>query len=338
MKLSGDPLRFCAAPDKAFRAALIYGGNSLLIAESIRLLQESWLPAEKNDFALTVFDGDDIKSNPTLLIDEMTSFGFFASQKVILVKNAGDTTTRIAQEALALPDAGHRLILQADILGTKSTLRAWAEKETVKDVACLPCYEFEGPSLVRFVQGQFQRHGATITADAVTWLADRLGPELSSLDGTIAQLMDYVGGEKPAITLQHVEALLVDQAEHQIDALIQAIAESQAGLFDRILYSLVDSGTSLVTVIRYVQNYFYRLRTIQALIADGSTAEQAIAQLRPPLFFKLKPAILRQYRTWPLEKIDRLLAECLFVESQLKKTGTPEVALFQQRFLRVMGV
>lgn len=336
MKVSGDPLRYCAAPDKAVRAVLLYGPNRALIEEAALTLRQKLFPSGTDDFSHVVFNADELKANPGLLSDELASFGFFAAKKLIHIKDAGDGMARAVQEALALPDAGHFLLLEAEALGPKSTLRAWAEKSDV--AASVPCYEFEGPALARFVQAQFQKQQATIARDAALLMIDRLGGDLSGLSGIIAQAIDYVGGDKPVIKLDDIEKLLVDQAEQALDAIVQSVADAKPEIFDRVLHSMHESGMSMVAVTRALQNYFYKLRTVQAEVKSGTSQEAALAQLRPPLFFKTKPHFVRHLRLWPLEKIDRVLAECLYLESQCKKTNVPDLMLVQQRLLRVMGV
>ena len=336
MKISGDPLRFCAAPDKNVRVILLYGPNRALIEEAVATAKQKLLPKDADDFAHVVLDGDAVQRNPQLLLDEWASFGFFAAKKLIHIKEAGDGLSRLLAEATTLPDAGHMLLLEAGILGPKSTLRAWAEK--AETAASVPCYEFDGPALTRFIQAQFQKYNAAIDGDAVAMLIDRLGGDMSMLQGVIAQSIDYVGGDKPKITLPDIEKLLVDQADQELDWLVQSVADSKADVLDRALHGLHDSGVTMIAITRALQNYFYRLRTVQAQTKSGMSQEAALAQLRPPLFFKLKPHFVRHLSRWPMERIDRVLAECLYLESQCKKTGTPEVALVQQRLLRVMGV
>ncbi len=336
MKISGDPIRYCAAPDKNVRVVLLYGPNRALIEEAVATLKSKLLPKDADDFANVVLNGDAVKDDAQLLLEEWAGFGFFAKKKVIHIKEASDVHARLLNECTQLPDAGHFMILEAEALGPKSVLRAWAEKADM--AAAVPCYEFDGPALSRFVQAQFQKQGATILSDAVALLVDRLGGDVSALQGVIAQAIDYVGGDAPKITLETIEKLLVDQAEQELDQAVQSVADVKAEQLDRILYGLNESGVTMIAVTRAVQNYFYRLRTVQAEIKSGRSQEAALALLRPPLFFKVKPHFVRHLNRWPLERIDRVLAECLYLESQCKKTGTPEVALVQQRFLRVMGV
>lgn len=335
MKITGDPLRFCAAPAKETRAILLYGPNNALIGEATLTLKNHLFPKGADDFAHVVINADELKDNPSRLADELASFGFFAAKKLVHIKGAGDTMTKAIQDALSLPDAGHFLLVEAEALGPKSPLRSSAEKSDV--MASVPCYEFDAAALSRFVQMQFQKQETMIDGQATLLLIDRLGGDVSVLPGVIAQLKDYVGGDKPSVKLEHVEAMLVDQAEHEMELAVQSIADVKTAEMDRILYGLHESGTSMVAVLRALQYYFYKLRSVQAEIKNGTSQDAALAQLRPPLFFKTKPHFIRHLRNWPLERIDRMLATCLYLEGECKKTSTPEMPLVQQHLLRAIG-
>ncbi len=330
MKIS-DPLGFAANPPGGLRAALLYGPNRALVTEAIAVLRKAFLPNGYDDFSYVVMSADDLKDNPTRLSDEMSSFGFFAGKKLLHVKNIGDSLIKPIIEAIAAPDAGHFLILEADELPSKSGLRAWAEK--ADEVACAACYAMEGAALNRFVQGQFKKYNATIASDALTLLLDRLGTDLSPLNGVITQLCDYVGGDNPKITHDHVEAMLMDQAEQEFDNVTSALGDGDLQKLDRALNVLHETGTPMVAVLRVLQSYFYKLRGVQATIADGTSMDEALGKVRPPLFWKTKPAFVRHLRAWPMARLDAGLREFVTLEAACKKTGTPDLALVQQRLI-----
>jgi len=334
MKISGDPLQYCSKIPGTMRAVVLYGPNKMLIGEAVALLQKNFLGAgEQNDFATVTITPETLKQNPTAIGDEFSSFGFFASKKFIHLKDGDDVFVKPVQDALSLPKAGHFIVIEAEELTPKSALRIWAEK--TQDIACIACYMMEGAALQRFVSGQFQQQNVKISNDAVTMIIDRLGNDLSALKNLIPQLIDSAGGTTTPIQLDHVEALLVDQAEQELDSVTQAVADKNPVTLDRALHNLDASGTSMIAVLRVLQNYFYRLRTVQVALKNGEGIEGAMMKLRPPVFFKMKNAFSRHLRSWPLPAIDVALQEFVQLEAACKKTGTPELSLVQFRLLRL---
>lgn len=331
MKITTDPLAYCRQLPATLRAVLLYGPNKSLAQEGVALAQKSFLKDEKNDFSVTVVTPDLLKQNPTLLGDELSSYGFFATKKLVHIKNADDVILRPLQEALTAPDAGHFIVIEADELGPKSTLRAWAEKSP--DVAALACYMLEGANLQRFIANQFQQQNARISNDAVMLIIDRLGNDLSPLKNVIAQLISFAGGDQPAITIDHVEALLVDQAEQEMDILIQAVADANMPQLDRALHTLESSGTAIVAILRSLQYYFYRLRTMQVSLSNGEDLDSLMKRMR--IFFKLQPVMKRHLRNWNITRIDGALTEFTRLEAACKKTGTPELLLVHHRLMRL---
>lgn len=331
MKVTTDPLQYCRAIPKGIRAVLLYGPNTALIEEGVALAKKSVLTEEQNDFSVVTVTPETLKHNPNIIAEELSSYGFFASKKLLHLKDADDPFVKPMQSALTEPDAGHFVVIQAEELGPKSALRAWAEK--ANDVAAIACYMLEGANLARFVQTQFQQSNARINSDATQMLIDRLGNDLTPLKNLIQQLISFVGGENPQITADHVEALLVDQAEQEMDVVIQAVAEANMPQLDRALNTLHDSGTAMVAVLRSLQYYFYRLRQIQLALRDGEDFKMLMKRMR--VFFKQEPAIKRQLRTWPVTRIDQALTEFTRLEAACKKTGTPELLLVHHRLMRL---
>lgn len=333
MKITTDPLQYCRTVPNGMRAVLLYGPNRLVIQECVQFLQKAFLPEDKNDFSVVTVTPDQLKQNPTLIADELSSFGFFASNKLIHIKEADDPVLKFIQPALELPNAGHFLVIEAEELSPRSALRQWGEK--TNDVACLACYMLDGAKLIRFVQDQFIAQGAKISGDAVALIIDRLGNDLSALKNLVPQLMDFVGGKNPVITIDHIEALLVDQAEQEMDGVTQSVADRNMAVLDRALHNLAASDVSMVAVLRMLQYYFYRLRLVHAAVHNGKSAEEGMAQLKPPVFFKMKTSFQRHLRSWNLAQIDEALSEFTALEAACKKTGTPELNLVQFRLMRL---
>lgn len=331
MKITTDPLQYCRAIPKGMRAILLYGPNTALIEEAIAQAKKSFLSEDQNDFSVVTTTPSELKQNPSFLAEELSSYGFFASKKLLHIKDADDAIVKQLQGAMDEPDAGHFIVIQGDELGPKSTLRAWAEK--AKDAASLACYMLEGANLQRFIQAQFQQQNARISNDATTLIIDRLGNDLTPLKNIIGQLISYVGGDAPNIQIDHVEALLVDQSEQELDMVVQAVADANMPQLDRAINTLNDSGMTMIAVLRALQNYFYRLRVIHLALNDGEDFKLLMKRLR--VFFKQEPSIKRQLRTWPLSRVDGALNEFTRLEAACKKTGTPELLLVHHRLMRL---
>lgn len=331
MKITTDPLQYCRAVPKNIRAVLLYGPNTALIQEGVALAKKSFLGDGQNDFSVVTITPDMLKQNGALLGDELSSYGFFATKKLVHLKDAEDALVKPLQAALEAPDAGHFIVIQAEELGPKSTLRAMAEKSP--DIAAMACYMLEGANLQRFIQGQFQQNQAKISSDAVMMLIDRLGNDLTPLRNVIQQLIAFVGGDAPVVQVEHVEALLIDQAEQEMDVVIQSVADADMPQLDRALHTLHESGVAMVAVLRSLQYYFYRLRQIHLALKEGEDFKLLMKRLR--VFFKQEAAIKRQLRFWPVTRIDAALVEFTRLEAACKKTGTPELLLVHHRLMRL---
>jgi DNA polymerase-3 subunit delta len=76
-----------------------------------------------------------------------------------------------------------------------------------------------------------------------------------------------------------------------------------------------------------VARHVHRLHLAAALMAKGSSAQEAIASLRPPVFYKLQDAFRTQLRAWPAAKLAQALRLLIDTELACKATGAPAEAL-----------
>jgi len=62
-------------------------------------------------------------------------------------------------------------------------------------------------------------------------------------------------------------------------------------------------------------------------VAKGSSPGDALSSLRPPVFFKSRPAFERALRLWPAPALAAAGDALLEAERQTKTTGMPDVAI-----------
>ena len=64
-----------------------------------------------------------------------------------------------------------------------------------------------------------------------------------------------------------------------------------------------------------------RLHEICKISASEGSYEQALEGLRPPIFWKDKPVILQQLKTWSLKKLEEILIKIGETEILMKKNS-----------------
>ena len=79
-----------------------------------------------------------------------------------------------------------------------------------------------------------------------------------------------------------------------------------------------------------------RLYSVKKLIMEGVAENQAMTQLRPPVFFKNIPIFQQHLRQWSEQALLSVMATLTRIEAESKKTGAPAELLCRQ-FLTLAG-
>ena len=81
--------------------------------------------------------------------------------------------------------------------------------------------------------------------------------------------------------------------------------------------------------------HFQRLHLAAGLMAQGKTAEQAVAALKPPVNFRYTGAVRSQLRAWPPDRLATALTLLTDAEIDCKTSGPPPEAVAGRVFLRL---
>jgi DNA polymerase-3 subunit delta len=177
--------------------------------------------------------------------------------------------------------------------------------------------------------------GLAAEQDALDFLVAHLGADRQVSRREIEKLVLYMGdapaengrNEKRTVTLDDVRACIGDVATLALDNVVRAVADGDVPTLDKDLARLFDEGEQPVMVLRAVMRHFQRLHRAAGLVSKGTTASQAIAAMRPPVFFKERASFERQLRLWPTMKIGAALERLIRAEVQCKTTGLPARAI-----------
>lgn len=330
-----DQNSFVKSPPASVCGAILYGPNAPQIAQMAQDIAKTVVDDLSDVFNVVTLTPSDLSKNPSMIADELYSQSLMGGRRLIWVKEAGDKITASLKSALEdLKDCPNFILIEAGALTPRSSLRKLGE--TAKNLAILACYEDDERSLTTYIQHALITQGLHPDRDVAPFLAHQLSGNRALADRMVEKLITYKG-DQTAITLEDAKNCASDTSESSIDIAIQAALDGRQRDLDEALQILWGEGVSPVALTRVGQNQLYRLRKVQTAINQGTPQEQALKVLRPPLFFKAKPAFVQQLRRWPVQKIDKALGALLRLEVQCKKTGTPDLPLAHRVLASLSG-
>jgi DNA polymerase-3 subunit delta len=326
---------YLAKPDAGHRAVLFYGPDSGLARERAKRLTATFLGANPDPFALVQLTGDKLAADPALLADEIAAISMLAPKRVILVEDAGDKLTRVVESAADSFHDGAFLIVCADELSTRSSLRAYFEKEN--HCAAIACYKDEARDVQEFIRKALAGASVGIERDAMEYLSQQLGNDRGVTRQEVEKLITYAGGGGE-LRLEEVMALVDYNRDTGFDDMANAVAGRDLPALEKTLTLLLHEGTSPVAYLRALQRYFNRLYYIKAKMNEGQSAEAVIHGLRPPVFFRQVPQLTRHAQSWDTSQIVKALKLLIAAELACKTSDLPPVPASSRRIMQVAGI
>lgn len=311
---------FVKSPTKEVTAVLVYGPDEGLVRERLDILTKSVVPDLQDPFNIVEFPASVLADNPSRLMDEAKSISMLGGRRAVRLRDAGDGDISILSDLLASLRGGDNfVVVEAGNLGKSSKLRTLFEN--ADNAAAIPCYVDDERDLTRVIADGVRGAGYTISSDALTFMAANVIGDRGVVRSEIDKLITYVGVEKKSIGLEDIVATTGDSAALSLDDLTRHVGLGNFAAAERILSHLLSEGMPAVTILRVLQTHFMKLHLARARVEAGETLESALAKIRPPLFFKVKPAFEAQVRNWPRTVIEQALGLLMEAESRSKQTG-----------------
>ncbi|MDB5395568.1 MAG: polymerase subunit delta [Rhodospirillales bacterium] len=333
MKLQGAAIeRFLARPDPAIRAVVIYGGDEGLVRERAARLGRSVVSDLNDPFRVALLTAEAVGADPTLLSDEASAMSLMGGRRLIRIRDGSEKITRALTALLDAPAGDSLTIIEAGDLTGRSALRKLAEGAAA--AAALPCYVEDEAALSRTLAAQIADAGKAIDSDAMGLLAASLVGDRMLARGELDKLLIFMG-DTHRITVADVEAAVVDTATLGMDETIRAALDSNFASLDRCLARLAGESVSGVAILRVAQTYFRRLHVTRARIDGGASADRALSQLQPPVFYKAKESFALDVQCWPLARIQAALERLVEAEAQSKRTGANDTLLAADALLAI---
>ena len=319
---------FLKNPDPAARVVLVYGPDNGLVKERAKTIGLTVVKDYTDPFNVAVLSTDILSEDPAKLSDEAGAISMMGGGRLIRVENGADKMTTILKDYLENPNPDALVVIEADNLTPRSSLRKLCE--SAKNAAAMPCYVEEGRDLAKLVRETLQAEGLGIEPDAVNWLSANIAGDRAKARSEIEKLILYKGADKSTITMIDAQASCGTSGAQSLDDLVFAVgarnSRAALGAYDLLL----QEGVAFMAILRALSNHMRRLHMTKSHMADGEPLETAVKKLQPPVFFKQDAAFKAQINSWSLPALGKVLERLSELEAQCKQTGSlPETYLSQ---------
>lgn len=326
---------FLKSPDRALIAFLFFGTDAGLIGERARFLAKLIAERESPPGEQIRLDETDLDEDPERLTVELQTMPMFGGAKVVRAM-AGRRVT--AASLRPLIDGGlmaGTLIVEAQNLKPDDSLRALFEKSP--RTAAIACYGDDAHDLDSLVRTLLGAAGLQISDAARQLAVSRLGADRALSRCELDKLMLYSHG-KSQVSVEDVEAIMTDASELAIDRVVLAAASGDAGAAIVALDRALASGESAQMMILAIQRHIQRLHRVRSAMDRGSSLDEALRALRPPVHFKVKDTIAAQCRQWTTDKLGRALTTTAQAALKARLASNLDAALTERLILNLAGL
>jgi len=325
---------FISKPGNDYSGALIYGPDNGLVTKRMQDISTAIVPDGVNVFNISDFTYELIKEKPALLADSLAAISFYGGRRLVRVRDMPPSLPKELADVILAPHPDSFLLMTADELPAASSLRKLFEVH--EQLAAIPCYQDDGISLRRLIENRIIANGFQYDADVVPYLIESLAGDRQLIDNELAKLMLYMG-ENLHITLDDARACIsADPIDSSLDNLVIAVASRDAMAISKNITMLQAENISPIAMVRAISNYFMRLYLVNASLAAGVPMQEAMGQLRPPVFFKQVATFQKHLELWPTGRLLSVIGSLAQLEADCKKTGMP-AELLCNHFFTLIG-
>lgn len=324
MKIQGASIRrFLDKPDKAVGAVLLHGPNESFIHEAAQKLA-AWAVGKSDDpYAITKLGEDEIKKDSAKLADAMAAQSLLGGPTIVWARINGKAADDAITAALAGIERGEPngyLIVEASDLGSTAPLVKAFTNATAG--ASIAFYEETEAERAQFAKALAKERGIAFDRDAEDAFLVLLPSDRGLARQEIEKLALFTHELGRPVSIEDLEALMASEAESALDAASLAAAQGKVAQAVEALARI--DALSGVSALRALLRRMHQLRDARALIDAGASPIDAVAKLRPPVFWKERDAVAAQARLWTAKKLNAAYDVLWTAELRSKTAGAPQ--------------
>jgi len=296
-----------------YKFYLFYGDNEGLKEEHIKNL------FEKNyKDKIHRYEEKEILDDINIFFNSVLTKSFFDNEKLIIVNRATDKIKTIIEELMEKNPEDIQIILNSKNLEKKSILRKLFEKE--KSIVCIPFYEDNNQTLNSIISLFFRNKKIPISQQLINVLVERSRGDRKNLNNELEKIENFSLNKKN-LNIQEIIKLtnLADNysASELVDHSLAKNTRKTVTILGENNYSDEDN----IIIIRTLLAKLKRLVKIYDLIDEKNNIEQAISACKPPIFWKDKPLVTQQIRSWKKDGLEQLIYKTNEIELLVKKNS-----------------
>ena len=293
---------------------LFYGDNEGLKDETINnLFIKNYLDK------IYRYEEKEILDNKNEFFNSILTKSFFDNEKLIIINRVTDKIKETIEELTEKDPQDIQFILNSKNLEKKSVLRKFFEKE--QSIICAPFYEDNNQTLNSIINQFFKNKKIPISQQLVNVLIERSRGDRKNLNNELEKIEAYSMNKKN-LNIKAIIRLTNLAENYSASELVDHSLAKNTRKTVTILNENNYSDEDNIIIIRTLLTKLKRLVKIYDLVDEKNNIEQAISAIKPPVFWKDKPLVIQQIKSWKKNHIKNLIYKTNEIEFLIKKNST----------------
>jgi len=293
---------------------LFYGDNEGLKEETIKNLFETNYRDK-----IHRYEEKEILDNKNEFFNSILTKSFFDNEKLIIINRATDKIKETIENLIEKNPQDIQFILNSKNLEKKSILRKFFEKE--REIICAAFYEDNNQTLNSIISQFFRNKKISISQQLINILIERSRGDRKNLNNELTKIESFSLNKKNINLLEIIKLTnLADNysASELIDYSLAKNTRKTVTILNENNFSDEDS----IIIIRTLLAKLKRLVKIYELVDEKNNIDQAVSAFKPPIFWKDKPLVTQQIRSWGKKRLKILIYESNEIEFLIKKNSS----------------
>ena len=292
---------------------LFYGDNEGLKEDTIKNFF-----VKKYQNKIHRYEEKEILDNIDDFYNNVFTKSFFDNEKLIIINRVSDKIREIIEELIEKKTEDIQFILNSKNLEKKSTLRKLFEKQ--KSIVCIPFYEDNNQTLNSIISLFFRNKKIPISQQLINVLVERSRGDRKNLNNELEKIENFSLNKKN-LSIQEIIKLTNLADNYSASELVYHSLAKNTRKTVTILGENNYSDEDNIIIIRTLLAKLKRLVKIYELVDEKNNIEQAISACKPPIFWKDKPLVIQQIRSWKKDTLEQLIYKTNEIELLVKKNS-----------------
>jgi DNA polymerase-3 subunit delta len=256
------------------------------------------------------YSQEEVLTQKEKFFSDLFNISLFEKEKILLINQCNDKIVEIIEEIKEKIN-DQKIFLFSDQLDKKSKLRNLFEKS--KDFPCIACYEDNELSLKKIVLDKLKGFEG-LTTENVNIVINSSNLDRAKLNNELDKIQTCFVNKK--IITSELTDLLNIRENDNFNILRDAALSGDKNQTNKLLEDTMIENEKCIFYLYSINQRLNKLNEIKSV--KGKTLESTIDTLKPPVFWKDKPNIVKQSNKWKNKEINKILEKTFHLETQLK--------------------